>query len=202
MALPLNDRLLLSQAADYVARKCEVTQKAARNALLDAFASGEVEPVGTLPIRGNRVPLKNIDWRAARVDWKASSIEANSVRTVYWTNVDVSRNQIDKWIRSSLNEAPRGRVRGGARALPPNSSAVIAPPNTPSETRRNTGRPPKYDRDAFNREVVRIANTPDGLPDRAPLTRQMAQWCVNTWGDQPSDSVLRDWISKIFPSSS
>jgi hypothetical protein len=178
MAVPPKGRLTLSEAASYVAQKCEVSQNEARDALLDAFASREVEPAGTPSptIAGARVPLEDIDWRAARIDWKISRVRSPGRVPQVWTNVDVSRNQIDKWIRSSRDEAPKVKAPGG-------------------------GRPPKYDRDAFNREVVRLANTPDGLPDRARLMKHMAQWCVDTWGDQPSESLLREWMSKIYPSS-
>ena len=68
-------------------------------------------------------------------------------------------------------------------------------------TRNAGGRPPKYDWDEFNREVVRRANTPDGLPDRNMLTRDMREWCIQHWGDEPSDSLLRERIAKIYPSA-
>ena len=60
------------------------------------------------------------------------------------------------------------------------------------------GRPRKHDKDQFLHEIIRISNQPDGLPERHLLTRQMAQWCEDTWGYQPGDSVLRDWIREVL----
>ena len=67
------------------------------------------------------------------------------------------------------------------------------------------GRPPKYDWDAFTRELIRIANL-DGLPigrsggvDRAAIQRQMLNWCDENWLDMPADSVVRERLSKILP---
>jgi hypothetical protein len=67
------------------------------------------------------------------------------------------------------------------------------------------GRPPKYDWDAFTRELIRIANL-DGLPtgrsggvDRAAIQRQMLNWCAENWLDMPAESVVRERLSKILP---
>jgi hypothetical protein len=61
------------------------------------------------------------------------------------------------------------------------------------------GRPRTYNWVEFAREIIRRANTPDGLPDRATLAKEMAQWCLDTWGKEPSDSMFRDWIAKLYP---
>ena len=70
----------------------------------------------------------------------------------------------------------------------------------PSEkTRSRGGRPPEYDWNAFVIEIVRIANTPDGLPEKqSELIKGMLQWCENTWGKQPSDSMAKEKISTIY----
>ena len=52
------------------------------------------------------------------------------------------------------------------------------------------GAPRKYDWAAFIQEVVRIANTPDGLPDWAQLTKDMKEWCLNNWGIEPAESLI------------
>jgi hypothetical protein len=61
------------------------------------------------------------------------------------------------------------------------------------------GRPLEWDWDAFNRELLRLANTPDGLPDRAKLQRYMLGWCEQTWGRSPADSTVRDRIARLYP---
>lgn len=66
------------------------------------------------------------------------------------------------------------------------------------EPRSRGGRPRRYDWDAFYREIIRRANTPDGLPGRAELTTAMKQWCSEQWGAEPADSYLREHIGKIY----
>ena len=61
------------------------------------------------------------------------------------------------------------------------------------------GRPRKYDWDALTIEIIRIANSPDGLPEsQAALVEQLLQWCENTWGKQPAESSVKTRTSKVF----
>lgn len=67
----------------------------------------------------------------------------------------------------------------------------------PQDNRR--GRPKKHDWESFLREVVRIANCPDGLPERmAQLEQAMAIWCLETWGYEPSESQIRDKLAPLY----
>jgi len=60
------------------------------------------------------------------------------------------------------------------------------------------GRPTQYNWDGFWREVVRVANTPDGLPDKqTALETAMLEWCDSTWGRQPAESTVRDKLSRL-----
>ena len=69
----------------------------------------------------------------------------------------------------------------------------------PLEVQKRQGRPRTYDWDEFHREVIRIANSPDGLPDRpADLERMMATWCLSCWGKEPVSSMIRKKISEIY----
>ncbi len=61
------------------------------------------------------------------------------------------------------------------------------------------GHPRVYDWDSFDREMMRIANSPDGLPDRPELQRQMFDWCERVWGGSPSDSKVRARIARVYP---
>ena len=61
------------------------------------------------------------------------------------------------------------------------------------------GRPREYDWDALTIEIIRIANSPDGLPEsQAALVEQLLQWCENTWGTQPAESSVKARTSKVF----
>ena len=61
------------------------------------------------------------------------------------------------------------------------------------------GRPAKWDWAAFDREMLRLANTPDGLPDRPALHCHMLDWCANTWEDSPSENEVRGRIADRYP---
>lgn len=61
------------------------------------------------------------------------------------------------------------------------------------------GRPPKHAWHEFYEQVISLANRPDGLPERqSDLINIMAQWCHDTWGDEPASSLLRDKVSRIY----
>lgn len=62
---------------------------------------------------------------------------------------------------------------------------------------RKSGPPPQYDWVAFGAEIVRIANSRDGLPDDNTLRSQMWKWCESTFGKEPSDSLVRDHLAKF-----
>lgn len=62
------------------------------------------------------------------------------------------------------------------------------------ETGSKVGRPPKYRWDDFFAEADL-----DGLPQtQAELIGQMATWCIENWGDQPAESVLKERTAQIF----
>ncbi len=64
---------------------------------------------------------------------------------------------------------------------------------------RPQGRPREYAWDDFFREVVLIANSPDGLPEMmADLERQMQEWCATKWDQEPTESVIREKLSPIY----
>jgi hypothetical protein len=81
------------------------------------------------------------------------------------------------------------------KAVPATKSAALAP-EKPSP--RRAGRPPKYDWDRFFAELIVRADL-DGLPaTQAELVSQMANWCLENWGEQPADSVLKEKTAAIF----
>ena len=68
-----------------------------------------------------------------------------------------------------------------------------------SEAGQVLGRPQEYDWDAFVFEIIRLANQPDGLPERqADLIRKMLAWFQGTAGREPAESSVKERISKIY----
>ncbi len=61
------------------------------------------------------------------------------------------------------------------------------------------GRKRKYDWDSFYVQVTLIADEPDGLPTKqADLEKQMADWCLENWEEQPGESAVRGKLSKVY----
>jgi hypothetical protein len=59
------------------------------------------------------------------------------------------------------------------------------------------GRPPHKLFDDFIRELIKIANGPDGLPEPKALTAQMKDWAAQYDENPPSDTTIRDWINRF-----
>jgi hypothetical protein len=61
------------------------------------------------------------------------------------------------------------------------------------------GRPSPYPWDEFYCEIIRRADTPDGLPEtQAELVSTMLQWCQKHWGMEPGESTVKERISAIY----
>jgi hypothetical protein len=64
-------------------------------------------------------------------------------------------------------------------------------------SRRRRGRPAIYSwPDFVARMTCRCMEGP--IADQVTLERDMAQWCANNWGSEPSISQIRDWVSPTF----
>lgn len=75
-----------------------------------------------------------------------------------------------------------------SKALPVVSKMVRSP----------RGRPPKWDWAAFHQQVATIV-AKEGLPSKmAALEAKMLEWCGQAWGDEPSQSRVRDQLQPIF----
>ncbi len=74
----------------------------------------------------------------------------------------------------------------------------IQPSEQPIHPNRG-GRPREYDWDRFFLEIIRKANTPDGLPEKqADLIKEMLTWFRNTFDSEPAESAVKGRISKIY----
>ena len=81
----------------------------------------------------------------------------------------------------------------------PHKSELTGQSKDQSSTHEKDGRPPKYDWEAFYRQIVLIAQHPDGLPDtQAELEEKMAKWCENNWPVCPGESSIKAKIKPIY----
>lgn len=78
-------------------------------------------------------------------------------------------------------------------------AAKMTPVPPPVQPANLGGRPTEYDWDSFMLEIIRRANTPDGLPDsQAELVREMLQWFTDKFGSEPAESSVKQRTSKIY----
>lgn len=83
--------------------------------------------------------------------------------------------------------------------LPDNAEEDVTPQDSSAPAKSKGGRPAEYDWDAFTIEIILVANSIDGLPEKqSELIDQMLQWCENTWGQQPSLTSVKNRISQIY----
>jgi hypothetical protein len=69
----------------------------------------------------------------------------------------------------------------------------------PEQITPRRGRRMQYPWADFDRELTRIANTPDGLPEvQADAEKMMTEWCAARWEREPSPSMIRERISLVY----
>lgn len=74
----------------------------------------------------------------------------------------------------------------------------IAPKLQRSNAGTNRGRPEKYNWTTFHAELTRKIHD-DGVPtSQAELENYMAEWCMQQWGSEPSESTIREKISSTY----
>ncbi len=186
----------------------EGVRKAARergdkawNRLRQWFYDGTVKTI-CLDDHGRENEITKNNW--GRWNAKAMLFTGRATMNGRDSDVFVSKPHLEAAIRGDPKPdqaAAQDESTLGDEAIEP----IPAPPAKTSETatpRRPTpprGRPPKWKWGDFDREVTRIANTPDGLPEnQADLVRTMSGWCLDTWRDEPADSLIRDHISEVY----
>lgn len=154
---------------------------------LFAFDTGNEQPVRTRP---NTIRL-NLGHLYTDVVWEGSvvlkSAEVRDFSSPDWRPPDLEDN-------AAAVEHPARE-----EALSPTPPVPRVEHDEPEQRRHPGGRPRRFDRDAFYIAIIRLANTPDGLPeDRSELLAYMRQWCAENWAEIPNDNTIRDWIAKIF----
>lgn len=78
----------------------------------------------------------------------------------------------------------------------------VPAPESSGPAKGKPGRKPTWDWVSATREMMRLANSPDGLPrPQAALEKHFAEWFTDNFGDNPAESAIRDFIAKRLPSN-
>ena len=176
----------------------------AKRELVEALRAGKLTAWGKRDLgRGALDPVAEYKEIERRVFWD------ELVSVTDWGKVDANpadQNAIMNYQGSTFREV-RFEAEDVLRLWPGHECSgvdvvvAVAPAKAVQRPQRvnRGGRPAAWDWDAFIREVVRLANSVDGLPSRADLQRHMLEWCELTWGKSPADSTVRDQIAQIYP---
>jgi hypothetical protein len=108
------------------------------------------------------------------------------IETIVQSEVDFGNSQILK------NQSMFGAW------VSPRQSEPAEIPERPRQTIDKGGRTDKFRWDEFWVEVCRIANTPDGLPEKRELNQHMLKWAASNWPEPPDDSTIRAKTAKLY----
>jgi hypothetical protein len=194
---------MLAEHIEWHHQACALLYRA-EHELLEALRGGKLTAYGRRNGAGEYQAIPVTVFMDARVgvNW-FNTVEGEHLGPRY-TNVQFQRDDVlDLWPEqqsepSAMMEPQQAQSSEITEPQQPEPLEAVAPA-TVSRPKHPGGRPPKYDWAAFDREMMRLANTPDGLPVRTTLFGHMAQWCTNIWGDAPADSKIRDRIAKRYP---
>lgn len=133
------------------------------------------------------------DWKIGRAHWEDDPPDIDYPLGVSW----------DAVVRAVRLRRERER-QALPPPVPPGHVDVAGGMEAATSSRRSSigGRPLEFDWMGFARELIRLANTLDGLPDRAATTEHMKKWCAEKWGREPSDSMVRGKIALLHPDAS
>ena len=137
----------------------------------DLRAFGDPEKVGAWP-----------EWIPSRVwlDLKPSPSKARLFEgggAAYW----------------NIRIIPAGMVQAEIDAGDSVEAAIVQQP----ASKPKGGAPTRPDIYLFVAEMLRLANRPDGLPERSELRAYMRAWADRTLTEPPSDSTIRGWLTKF-----
>jgi len=176
-------------------------KKACRE-LRQIFHAGRV-PTSILSKHGHMTPIPDHIWSS---DDAIKVIETGRAKfaagnTVFPVTVEgiviVPQMALQEYINSSPGERAQPTDSGSPAQADVNaaeySAEQIGPPISGTG-----GRPPKWDWDACWAEICRRVHF-DGLPvTQAELVRELQEWFVERYGDAPSDSQIKERVSKVF----
>jgi hypothetical protein len=122
----------------------------------------------------------------------------NGVRKAKGIRDDIEQEIEGKWFIGQIGEQGVDWSRSAIRKYGVEYASVKVSPAAPSADPGKESRPPKFNWDQFWLEVVRIANTADGLPeDRGELQRRIVDFCVTRFSDPPGAAAIRDKLAML-----
>jgi hypothetical protein len=129
----------------------------------------------------NRLEPGDFDWENSR-PLRPWSVNREGRSDYGWEPVAISFIELNTY--DVVSRFCEGSVGGSGEA--------------PKIAKNPGGRPRKYNWDDFYIELIRLANNPDGLPERDELNRHMNDWCANNFVKQPEGSQIRNRLYGVL----
>jgi hypothetical protein len=151
-----------------------------------------VTDMGNLNIR--KAPAKFTE----RLDIAENYVRTGRLEFLNWGNrggkfCEVELSEFSSWAIEIEWDLPEAFPK-----TPKMKKPTLANATEKAETAKKGGRTPKYNWDDFYTEII-VCNDLDELPEyQADLEKQMANWCLTTWVEEPAESTIRAKISPIY----
>lgn len=108
------------------------------------------------------------------------------------SNGEIATREVDPGLRTTWEATEMVELRSADLDKWMNELLGVKPKN-------EGGRPLKYDWLEFHREIIRIANHVDGLPEsKVALINKMREWTEKNWGKSPGETMLEQHVSAIY----
>ncbi len=140
-----------------------------------------------LKIERRKIPIPPAVWSTRRVDWRQGELR---VAGGYYREIIISTQDLLRSFREQAGKKSLVEKRG---------EFFVCEDDRKASLKDVGGRPLKYDWEKFWREVVLIANTLDGLPDKpADLVTEMMEWCENNFDPKIGESSVRRRVASLY----
>lgn len=138
-------------------------------------------------------PVSQDVWKAKGLDhfWHPFNLVIGSSRE------DQVETRLFTLARSEVHKEKTQKINGISNGIDSSTAERdhhLAPP------KGKKGRKAKWDWNSATRELMGLANSPDGLPiTQAQIEEHMAQWFLNEFGKTPSESSIRKFVVDRLP---
>ena len=197
----MKNRRTIAEARDEFIRDhggdCSVEE--AEQRIIAEFASGQRRAEGVLPGGIEYEPISEALWQQAVKPAAVTESEPHWLRGVPVVAVDFKSGTA-----IARTAGHRGFVHIREVLDAPVTANQASPPAVPSpvpqKPKNPGGAPPKYDWDRIMIEIVRIANSLDGLPDRPTLMKLLYNTMSEEWRwyDLPSETSMKNRLRAIY----
>lgn len=174
-----------------------------------SLSSGSLRAVGILSYDGQLVDIEPSNWRYG--EFLDGNFISNFNQSIFGREIPIKMKVGYQRGYAVIAICDLARFVGIADAFP---EPEVKPPQIvhPISTEKNVtetapphewfagsigGRPPHKLFDDFIRELIKIADGPDGLPESKTLTAQMKDWVDQHDENPPSDTTIRDWLNRF-----